>query len=137
MVTAENDFSRNWQEETVSGLLPWMRDRLEVVRIMMLKKTYQNTIRIPSLDPVDLRWRIEGRHPDFDTSGWRVWSAENRVGPDIGTFLLQGLPESSVRALRERGFLLNWGLSNLIVRVDEKPAMQVSGNREDDLLLTN
>lgn len=42
-----------------------------------------------------------------------------------------GITESSVTALRTRGFLLKRGLGKIFVKMDEKPGMQMLGNRED------
>ncbi|CAB0042455.1 unnamed protein product, partial [Trichogramma brassicae] len=112
---AKNVFSKDWMEGIVPKLSPWERAKLKVVSLEALKKPHKAMITVPGrLDSKTIFQRIERLCPGLGTEQWRVYSeVPAKEGQDPITILVLGLPESSVRKLRERDFTIAWGLGRV------------------------
>ncbi|CAB0035048.1 unnamed protein product [Trichogramma brassicae] len=122
IVVAKNVFSRDWMEGIVPKLSPWEEAKLKVVSLEVLKKPHKAVITVPGrLDSKSIFQRIERLCLGLGTEQWRVYSeVPTKEGQDPITTLVLGLPESSVRKLRERDFTIAWGLGRVRVKVDDK-----------------
>ncbi|CAB0039096.1 unnamed protein product [Trichogramma brassicae] len=109
-------------EGIVPKLSPWEGAKLKVVSLEVLKKPHKAVITVPGrLDSKTIFRRIERLCPGLGTEQWRVYSeVPAKEGQDAITTLVLGLPESSVRKLRERDFTIAWGLGRVRVKVDDK-----------------
>ncbi|KAL7288258.1 hypothetical protein TKK_0017598 [Trichogramma kaykai] len=104
----KNVFSRDWMEGIVPKLSPWEGEKLKVVGLEALKKPHKAIITVPGrLDSKTIFHRIERLCSGLGTEQWRVLSeVPAKEGQDPITTLVLGLPESSVRKLRERDFTI-------------------------------
>ncbi|KAL7306274.1 hypothetical protein TKK_0001708 [Trichogramma kaykai] len=92
------------------------------LNLMPLKKPHKGIITVPGrLDSKTIFQRIESLYPGLGTEQWRVFSeVPAKEGQDPIITLVLGLPESSVRKLREQDFAIAWGLGRVRVKVDDK-----------------
>lgn len=99
---------------------------MKVVTLEALKNPYRASMRVPGRHKVaEIIKDVQLRIPEINTDHWRVYSCDNgREGPNVGTTLVCGIPESAVRALRARNFQVTWGLSKVRIRVGGEPTDQ-------------